>query len=131
MDQFKKESIFKDNLDEFDSSREVLQQLVDEYQAATGPDYLSWGTQQVCVVLPFLFLFLSWTGPLIFFSHGLVLIFFLVNPAITVCAHFISHTFLQGWKHRSMIGIGLVSLALVLVIQEKRHGNRMELYGWD
>ena len=47
MDQFKKESIFKDNLDEFDNSREVIQQLVDEYQAATRPDYLQWGTQQV------------------------------------------------------------------------------------
>ncbi|OPL33178.1 tubulin chain gamma-1, partial [Mytilus galloprovincialis] len=46
MDQFKKESIFKDNLDEFDNSREVIQQLVDEYQAATKPDYLAWGTQQ-------------------------------------------------------------------------------------
>lgn len=50
MDQFKKESIFKDNLDEFDDSREVLQQLVDEYHAATGPDYLSWGTQQVWIL---------------------------------------------------------------------------------
>ena len=48
MDQFKKESVFKDSLDEFDNSREVIQQLVDEYQAATKPDYLSWGSQQVC-----------------------------------------------------------------------------------
>ena len=47
MDQFKKEAMFKDSLDEFDNSREVLQQLVDEYQAATKPDYLSWGSQQV------------------------------------------------------------------------------------
>lgn len=46
MDQFKKESMFKDGLDEFDNSREVIQQLVDEYQAATKPDYLSWGSQQ-------------------------------------------------------------------------------------
>lgn len=50
MDQFKKEAIFKDNLDEFDNSREVIQQLVDEYHAATKPDYLSWGTQQVRVI---------------------------------------------------------------------------------
>lgn len=47
MDQFKKEAIFKDNLDEFDASRECLQQLIDEYHAATRPDYLTWGTQQV------------------------------------------------------------------------------------
>ena len=49
MDQFKKEAIFKDNLDEFDSSRETLQLLVEEYQAATRRDYLSWGTQQVSI----------------------------------------------------------------------------------
>ncbi|XP_067649295.1 tubulin gamma-1 chain-like [Haliotis asinina] len=46
MEQYKKEQIFKDNLDEFDSSREVLQELVDEYQAATRLDYLDWGTRQ-------------------------------------------------------------------------------------
>lgn len=51
MDQFKKEAIFKDNLDEFDNSRETLQLLVDEYQAATRRDYLSWGTQQVSVIV--------------------------------------------------------------------------------
>ena len=54
MDQFKKEAIFKDNLDEFDNSRETLQLLVDEYQAATRRDYLSWGTQQVSVAVALL-----------------------------------------------------------------------------
>ena len=49
MDQFKKEAIFKDNLDEFDESRESLQMLIDEYKAATRPDYLTWGAQQVSV----------------------------------------------------------------------------------
>jgi tubulin gamma len=47
LDQFKKTSVFKDNLDEFDASREVLQQLVEEYQAATRPDYISWTPKQV------------------------------------------------------------------------------------
>ena len=47
IDQFRKEAMFSDNLDEFDNSRESLQNLVDEYKAATGPDYLTWGTQQV------------------------------------------------------------------------------------
>jgi len=47
LDQFKKVAIFKHNLDEFDASREVLQQLVDEYAAATTPDYINWGSQQV------------------------------------------------------------------------------------
>lgn len=39
--------MFNDNLDELDHSREVVQELVDEYHAATRPDYLSWGTDQV------------------------------------------------------------------------------------
>ena len=38
--------MFADNLDEMDSSREVVQSLVDEYTAATMPDYLTWGMQQ-------------------------------------------------------------------------------------
>jgi tubulin gamma len=50
MDQFRKEPIFKDSLDEFDDSREVIQQLIDEYRAATKPDYISWGSQQVSTV---------------------------------------------------------------------------------
>ena len=46
LDQFKKEAMFSDNLDEFDDSREVVQQLVDEYHAATKENYLSWGMTQ-------------------------------------------------------------------------------------
>ncbi|KAG9474256.1 hypothetical protein GDO78_004525 [Eleutherodactylus coqui] len=45
LEQFRKEDIFKDNFDELDNSREIVQQLVDEYHAATRPDYISWGTQ--------------------------------------------------------------------------------------
>jgi len=47
LEQFRKETMFKDNLEELDHSREVVQELVDEYQAATRPDYLSWGMDQV------------------------------------------------------------------------------------
>ena len=47
LEQFRKEDMFRDSLDEFESSREVLQQLVDEYQAATKSNYITWGTQQV------------------------------------------------------------------------------------
>jgi Tubulin len=47
LEQFRKEAMFKDNLEELDHSREVVQELVDEYQAATRPDYLSWGVEQV------------------------------------------------------------------------------------
>jgi len=46
IDQFKKEAMFSDNLDEFDDSREVVQQLVDEYHAARKENYLSWGINQ-------------------------------------------------------------------------------------
>jgi len=35
--------MFSENLDEMDNSREVVQGLVDEYIAATKPDYLTWG----------------------------------------------------------------------------------------
>lgn len=41
MDQFKKEPLFKDGLDELDSSREVVKELIDEYVAATKEDYLN------------------------------------------------------------------------------------------
>lgn len=43
LDQFKKEDLFKDSLDELDSSREVVTELINEYCAATTPDYLNWG----------------------------------------------------------------------------------------
>ncbi|EHB18368.1 Tubulin gamma-2 chain [Heterocephalus glaber] len=46
LEQFRKEDIFKDSLDEMERSREVVQQLIDEYHAATRPDYISWGTQE-------------------------------------------------------------------------------------
>ena len=38
--------MFADNFDEMDNSREVVQQLIEEYHAATTKDYVSWGTQQ-------------------------------------------------------------------------------------
>lgn len=42
LEQFRKEKMFEDNLDELDNSREVVEYLVKEYQAATRVDYLSW-----------------------------------------------------------------------------------------
>jgi len=47
LDQFRKVDMFSDSLDEMDESREVVQQLVDEYSAARGPDYLTWGHNMV------------------------------------------------------------------------------------
>ncbi|PFX33273.1 tubulin gamma-1 chain [Stylophora pistillata] len=46
LENYKKEEIFKDNFDELDASREVVQQLIEEYQAATKANYIMWGTQQ-------------------------------------------------------------------------------------
>ncbi|KAK2084639.1 Tubulin gamma-2 chain [Saguinus oedipus] len=46
LEQFHKEDMFKVNSDEMDRSREVVQELIDEYHAATQPDYIYWGTQQ-------------------------------------------------------------------------------------
>lgn len=46
LENYKKEEIFKDNFDELDASREVVQQLIEEYQAATKAGYIMWGTQQ-------------------------------------------------------------------------------------
>lgn len=42
LDQFKREDMFKDDLSELDESREVVDCLVQEYEAATQPNYLSW-----------------------------------------------------------------------------------------
>merc|ERR1712241_942998 len=43
IEQFRKEDMFSDNLDEMDDSRDVVQNLVDEYVAATKPEYLTYG----------------------------------------------------------------------------------------
>jgi len=43
LEQFRKEAMFTDNLDELDNSRQVVQELVNEYRAAARVDYLSWG----------------------------------------------------------------------------------------
>ncbi|XP_055303193.1 tubulin gamma-1 chain [Sitodiplosis mosellana] len=46
LDQFKREDMFKDDLSELDESREVVDNLVQEYEAATQPNYLSWQAQK-------------------------------------------------------------------------------------
>lgn len=43
--------MFADNLDEMDNSREVVQDLINEYVAATKPDYLTWGRQNWTIYL--------------------------------------------------------------------------------
>ncbi|KAK5639054.1 hypothetical protein RI129_011546 [Pyrocoelia pectoralis] len=44
LEQFRKEEMFKDNLSELDVSRGVVQDLVDEYVAATREDYCTYGS---------------------------------------------------------------------------------------
>jgi len=47
LDQFRKEEIFSENLNELDESRGVVQDLVEEYEAATKSDYLQWGLRKL------------------------------------------------------------------------------------
>lgn len=39
--------MFSKDLNELDDSRDVVQDLVDEYEAATKADYLSWGLNKL------------------------------------------------------------------------------------
>lgn len=42
LDQYRREPMFTDGLEEFDSAREVVTDLIEEYKAAERPDYVSW-----------------------------------------------------------------------------------------
>ena len=42
LDQYKKQKIFSDGLEEFDSSAEIVTNLVEEYKASDKSDYLQW-----------------------------------------------------------------------------------------
>ncbi|KAL5529456.1 TUB4 [Sanghuangporus baumii] len=44
LDQYKKESIFQNDLSEFDESRATVDELLKEYKACESPDYISYGT---------------------------------------------------------------------------------------
>lgn len=45
LDNYRREPMFADNLDEFDHARETVQNLVDEYRACERPDYAEFGMQ--------------------------------------------------------------------------------------
>eukprot|EP00916_Digyalum_oweni_P005056 GHVL01008994.1.p1 GENE.GHVL01008994.1~~GHVL01008994.1.p1 ORF type:complete len:474 (+),score=84.91 GHVL01008994.1:23-1444(+) len=45
LDNYRREAMFSDNLDEFDNSREVVVSLTDEYKAAEREDYVKWGSE--------------------------------------------------------------------------------------
>ncbi|KAI9089440.1 Tubulin/FtsZ, GTPase domain-containing protein [Phlyctochytrium arcticum] len=46
LEQYRRESTFADSLEEFDDSREVVQDLIAEYEACESPDYVNWGGPQ-------------------------------------------------------------------------------------
>lgn len=46
IDIYRKEDMFRDNLDEFDDAKEVVQSVVQEYEAANREDYLEQGVGQ-------------------------------------------------------------------------------------
>lgn len=43
LENYRKEPIFSENLDEFDDARETVASLIDEYKACQRPDYLDYG----------------------------------------------------------------------------------------
>ncbi len=43
VDNYKKEAMFRDNLEEFDDSKEVVEQLIHEYMAAEQKNYMDYG----------------------------------------------------------------------------------------
>ena len=45
LEQYRRENMFSDGLGEFDSARETVKGLQDEYKACEGPDYVNWGEQ--------------------------------------------------------------------------------------
>jgi len=42
LDNYERTRMFQDDLSEFDDSREVVEQLVEEYKACESPDYVQW-----------------------------------------------------------------------------------------
>jgi len=39
--------MFSDSLDEFDSSKETVMQLIDEYKACESPEYINYGIENI------------------------------------------------------------------------------------
>ena len=46
LDNYRKLPIFADDLSEFDESRDVLHELIEEYRASESPDYVNWGIER-------------------------------------------------------------------------------------
>jgi tubulin gamma len=46
LDNFRREDMFKNDLEEFNDSQEVVSKVIDEYIASERNDYLEWGENQ-------------------------------------------------------------------------------------
>ena len=46
LDMFRREDMFKDSLEEFNDAAEVVQKVIEEYNASERNDYLEWGENQ-------------------------------------------------------------------------------------
>jgi hypothetical protein len=42
LDNYKRQAVFSDGLEEFEASRDIVRLLTDEYRAAETPDYIHW-----------------------------------------------------------------------------------------
>ncbi len=51
LEQYRKEAMFSDGLDEFDASREVVQEMINEYEAAESPSYVNWVNNSISSVV--------------------------------------------------------------------------------
>jgi len=47
LDQYKKERMFENGLEEFDDARATCEELIKEYKACESPDYITYGAQDV------------------------------------------------------------------------------------
>ena len=46
LNHYKDTKIFENSFEEFDNSEEAVRNLIDEYAAAEGEDYINWGDHQ-------------------------------------------------------------------------------------
>lgn len=46
LEQFRREKMFEDTLEELDNARQAVSELIEEYHAATTEDYVNWGTKK-------------------------------------------------------------------------------------
>ena len=52
LDNYRKVDMFADDLSEFDDSREIVQDLIEEYRASESADYINWGLDRAAAAPP-------------------------------------------------------------------------------